>query len=256
MRVIVTRPAAEAGAWVSGLSLQGFDAVSFPLIAIEPVGDAQALQRAWRALASMPTRAVMFVSGNAVRHFFAQRPAGASWPVRTRAWATGSGTRDALLAAGVDAAWVDAPAADAAQFDSETLWQRVASQIRAGDAVLIVRGSDGDGEPAGRDWLAEQLAAAGASVQSVAAYVRRAPVYDGAATRAIRMQWADAVWLFSSSQAVANLSSFVPGADWSKARAIATHARIAERARRAGFGVVCESRPGLDAVVAALKSLG
>jgi uroporphyrinogen-III synthase len=64
----------------------------------------------------------------------------------------------------------------------------------------------------------------------------------------------DSAWLFSSSQAIANLLTLEPRADWSGARAVATHPRIAESARSAGFGVVCESRPGLDAVIAALES--
>ena len=46
------------------------------------------------------------------------------------------------------------------------------------------------------------------------------------------------------------------GASWDRARAIATHPRIAHAARRAGFGVVCESRPSVEAVVAALESFG
>ena len=92
---------------------------------------------AWLALDGF--RAVMFVSGNAVRHFFGQRPAAAPWPVRTRAWATGNGTSEALRDAGVAPFLIDSPAADAAQFDSETLWQQVGGQLKPGDKVLIVR---------------------------------------------------------------------------------------------------------------------
>ena len=61
-------------------------------------------------------------------------------------------------------------------------------------------------------------------------------------------------WLFSSSQAVAHLTELLPAQDWRSARAVATHPRIAQAARSAGFGVVCESRPSLDAVAAALES--
>ena len=46
---------------------------------------------------------------------------------------------------GVDDALIDGPAQDAAQFDSETLWLRVAAQVQPGDTVLIVRGSDAHG---------------------------------------------------------------------------------------------------------------
>ncbi|MGE3348297.1 MAG: uroporphyrinogen-III synthase, partial [Ramlibacter sp.] len=39
-----------------------------------------------------------------------------------------------------------------------------------------------------------------------------------------------------------------------RARAVATHPRIAQAAREAGFGVVCESRPALADVVASIES--
>jgi uroporphyrinogen-III synthase len=253
MRVIVTRPAGEAGRWLDALRARGFDSVALPLMAIAPVLDATMLREAWRNVAR--ARAVMFVSGNAVRHFFAAQPSAGPWPATTRAWATGPGTREALLQAGVDAALIDSPPASAAQFDSETLWRQVAVQVRPGDLALIVRGGDAQGASKGRDWLADQLAAAGAKVELVVAYRRGAPEFSPAqlqfASHAID---AGDVWLFSSSQAVSHLRASLPQHDWSRARAVATHARIAEAVRKAGFGVVCESRPAMDAVVAALES--
>ena len=59
---------------------------------------------------------------------------------------------------GVDAACIDQPAADAAQFDSESLWAQVHHQIGPGDAVLIVRGTEAGAyqQGTGRDWLAQQ----------------------------------------------------------------------------------------------------
>lgn len=253
MRVIVTRPAGEAGRWLDALRARGFDAIALPLMAIAPVSDAAPLRGAWRSL--VQARAAMFVSGNAVRHFFAQQPSGVSWPAATRAWATGPGTREALLEAGVDAALIDSPPASAAQFDSETLWRQVAVQVRPGDLALIVRGGDAQGASKGRDWLADQLAAAGAKVELVVAYRRGAPEFSPAQLQ-IASAAIDAgdVWLFSSSQAVSHLRAALPQQDWSRARAVATHARIANAARGAGFGVVCESRPAVDAVVAALES--
>ena len=76
MRVLVTRPEAEASLWVQDLRQRGFDAVALPLIDIVPAPQPQALQQEWRRLHEY--RAVMFVSGTAVRHFFAQRPVGVS----------------------------------------------------------------------------------------------------------------------------------------------------------------------------------
>ena len=253
MRVIVTRPQSEARRWGRHLRDRGFDALELPLISILPAPQPAALESAWRGLEGMS--AVMFVSGTAVRHFFAQRPAPAAWPRTTRAWATGTGTRQALLEAGVEAGSIDAPPAQALQFDSETLWQVVADQVRPGQCVMIIRGAEQGREGAGRDWLAERLLATGAQVQSVTAYLRAAPHFSpDQLTQARRGAEASSVWLFSSSRAIAHLQGLLPGQDWSKARAVATHPRIAQTAREAGFGVVCESRPTEDAVTAALES--
>ncbi len=253
MRVLVTRPQQEAGPWVDDLCRAGFDAIALPLIAIEPSPDRASIALAWTRLAGC--RSAMFVSGNAVRHFFDQRPEGAVWPDECRAWATGPGTRRALVGAGVPAGQIDAPAGDSPQFDSETLWKQVAKQIAPGDRVLIVRGRDSYGEGLGRDWLAEQLKTAGAAVDTVVSYVRAAPLLGVAQRDVARESTAgEPVWLFSSSQAIGHLQVLVPGQNWSRARCVATHPRIAQAARGAGFGVVCESRPSVDAVSAALES--
>lgn len=254
MRVFVTRPENEARRWVHELRQRGIHALFFPLIAVVPAVRTEPLRAAWLALDNY--RAVMFVSGNAVRHFFGHRPAAACWPQQTRAWATGTGTCQALLEAGIDGSLVDSPAPQAAQFDSETLWQQVAGQVRPGDTVLIVRGGDASGQAAGRDWLADQVGAAGAQVQAVVAYVRAIPELDAGQLALGQDGATSGVWLFSSSQAIAHLLALLPDQEWRAARAVATHPRIAQAARRAGFGVVCESRPSLDAVVAALESFG
>lgn len=67
MRVVVTRPLPEAQRWVKDLRAGGVDAVSLPLIAIDPFADAAALGLAWQRLPAYA--AVMFVSANAVRSF-------------------------------------------------------------------------------------------------------------------------------------------------------------------------------------------
>lgn len=253
MRVIVTRPESEAQGWARELSGRGFDAVELPLIAIAAAPRQTELALAWEQLERFA--AVMFVSANAVRHFFAQRPIRCRWGDVTRAWATGPGTCQALVDAGVDPAAIDAPPPQAAQFDSENLWREVSQQVPAGGRVLIVRGSDGAGEGGGRDWLAERLRAAGVQVEIVVSYVRAAPLLSARQLAQARQAAGDdSIWLFSSSQAIANLQALLPGQDWSRSRAVATHPRIANAARAAGFGVVCESRPSMDAVTSALES--
>ncbi len=267
-RVIVTRPLMEAAQWVQALQARGWLAEALPLIAITEPGDppAQAAlaqhRRDW-----WQTDVLMFVSAAAVRHFFARdvAPPPAQHPLTTRFWAPGPGTARALdqtlAGLGVSADRIDAPPADAAQFDSEHLWPVVAAQLHTGARVLIVRGHsperDGPRDAAlpgtGRDWLIRHCEAAGAQVGACVAYERRAPVLSVAERALVRdASGAGHLWLFSSSEALANLQALAPGTDWSAAAALATHPRIAAAARAAGFGQVIESRPALPDVLRAL----
>ena len=262
-RVIVTRPLREAGRWVDDLRAAGFDAVALPLIAIEAAEDVAPLQSAWRALDRYT--AVMCVSAAAVEEFFKQKEAAAP-ASRARAaidliaiprwWATGPGTARAMQRAGVPADRIDMPAPDATRFDSEALWARVQTQVRPGARVLIVRGGDAAGQATGRDWLANEVAAAGGERDTVVAYRRLAPAFGDAETQLASEGVAGrAVWLFSSSESIGHLLHAMPGAQWANARAVATHPRIAEAAQAAGFGMVCLSQPLGDALVASIESL-
>lgn len=255
MRVIVTRPRREAQDWVQALQAAGHEALALPLIAITQAPDTAALQQAWAQLEGY--LGLMFVSANAVDGFFAARPAAAPRP--SQAWATGPGTVQALLRAGLPASLITAPPVDAPQFDSEALWALVAGRIVSGGRVLIVRGADAaesSAQGAGRDWFARQVGAAGGQVDFVASYQRMRPHLDTAQLQLARAAAGDgSVWLFSSSEAVANLQASLPQQDWRAARAVATHARIAQAARAAGFAVVRESRPALADVRASIESM-
>ena len=266
-RLIVTRPAPEASAWVEALRAEGWPAHALPLIDIagpESPSDLQTL-RHWRAHWA-DADALLFVSGAAVSHFFAEGVVAPGAPTRTRFWAPGPGTARLLARAleplGLGAGRIDAPPADAAQFDSEHLWPVVAPQVRAGSRILIVRGLSVDAPPGagpmagnGRDWLIRQCEAAGARVDGCVAYERRPPLLgDGDAQRMLDATQAGSVWLFSSSEALAALRVLQPQAHWGAATALVTHPRIAQAARETGFGRVIESRPGLDDVLRARES--
>ena len=264
-RVIVTRPAREAAHWVQQLQAHGLDAAALPLIAIGPCTDSAAQQTLAQAQQQLDHyRALMFVSGNAVVHFFEQnQPLAlihkALVAIKTRAWAPGPGTARALIAAGVAPDRIDGPAPDAPQFDSESLWQQVAPQVQPGDRVLIVRGRSGgvhdNAQGTGREWLARQIAAAGGQVEFVVVYERRAPTLSDAEVALAQQAAQDgSIWLLSSSEALANLSQALPSVHWGAARALATHPRIAQAAREAGFGTVWECRPALEDVVASIES--
>jgi uroporphyrinogen-III synthase len=264
MRLVITRPAGDAAPWVSALEAAGHETLVLPLIDIGPVADPKAVQEAWSQWLNW--HAVMFVSAQAVRMFFARQPERLKHALCPRCWATGPGTRRALLSAGVPAEFIDSPTEHEAQFDSEALWGVVANQVNALTAsqfsVLIVRGSDEGTAPeqaqggSGRDWLTQQLQAAGVRVSSVAAYARSAPVWTTAQRQLASQATIDgSVWCFSSSQAVTHLLQLMPLQNWSQSRCVATHTRIADTALAAGFGEVHTVRPLVADVVASLESL-
>nr|WP_157214734.1 uroporphyrinogen-III synthase [Polaromonas sp. CF318] len=257
--VIVTRPAADAQHWVRELRQAGLAAEALPLIDIAAALDTGALARAWQTLDRYA--ACMFVSGNAVAYFF-KSPLASGLPPTLRLMAPGPGTVAALLAAGVSAAQVDAPAADAGQFDSEALWAVVGQRDWQGKRVLVLRGESpdaaGGAASSGRDWIARKWKSAGAQVDFVGVYQRRAPQLSEQQLQRARAASVDrSVWLFSSSEALANLlgQPALAGVDWRGARAVATHPRIVDAVRAAGWGVVVASRPALTDIRDTLASI-
>jgi uroporphyrinogen-III synthase len=255
IKVWVTRTPNDAQAWILSLNGMGFDAQPMPLMASGTAPDQQALRRCWHHLDRY--QVVMFVSANAVRYFWDAKPSASGllpWD-GIRAWVTGVGSQNALLKVGLPSKAIDAPPADAVQFDSEALWSVVAPQIHPGLSVLVVRGCDDQGHVAGRDWLVTQLQAAGARVDQVAAYQRQTPAFSLMQLQAMRQSVNDgSVWLFSNSEAIAHLQSALPEHNWQRSLAVATHPRIADKARQAGWGYVAIAQPALQSVASSIKS--
>ena len=312
-RVIVTRPAHDAAVWVDQLQAHGLKAAALPLIEIAPAlgaADVLALQSAQQNFTGYS--ACMFVSGNAVEHFF--RPfydhlvpvaqskraqaapesiANSSFqlPLHMRFLAPGPGTAQALQTAGVPADQIDSPPPDAGQFDSAALWVVIGSRDWRGARVLLVRGHTDDGpsapdssgnspitspinssvdatpdarvhspieSAAPRDWLLQKWQAVGGRVDVVNVYERRAPKLTAEQLQLAKAASADgSVWLFSSSEAVANLvgNAALAKTDWTRARAIATHLRIAQTVHAAGWGTIAPSRPALLDILQAWRSI-
>lgn len=240
-------------------------------------------------------KALMFVSAQAVQSFLAQNfdKNWRLWhdcigfdatiinslsQQELRCWAPGPGTAAALVKAGVVPTCIDQPAPDAGQFDSEALWSVVSHQLQAGDRVLVVRGDSHpdlraaaqglmqeSGQPpsaaptdagSGRDWLAQRCRERGALVEHCVAYQRVLPTWSPAQHQLAQQAVAQgAVWLFSSSEAVAALAVLLPGGDWSHSQALATHPRIAQAVQRLGFATVHRCRPALADVLQALNAI-
>ncbi len=243
-RFIVTRPQPECSRWVSAIEAQGLSAVALPLIDI--------VSTPFTLDASKRYAAVMFVSRSAVDGFFKFQTVDALQALRVLV--TGPGTAASLMGRGLAQSGIDQPCFADGQFDSEALWRVVGSRDWRGKQVLVVRGANRWGEAGGRNWLADQLVHAGASVDFVVAYERRLPALSDANRLVLEHPVAGDVCLFSSSQAVAHLRALWPMQDWSGSRALTTHPRIQTAAQQAGFGKVDVVRPLLPDIIAWLKA--
>jgi uroporphyrinogen-III synthase len=262
-RLILTRPETENQAWIDALQPTGIQTLAWPLIEIEAIADDTDLKQAWLALPHC--RAAMFVSRSAVQHFFAQRPVDVTWPQQTRAWCTGPGTQRALISQGLPQACIDAPPPDG-HWDTEHLWPVVRTQVQPQDTIMLVRGTDSTAstrsdtvakatQGAGRDWLAQQVLSLKAQIRWVVAYRRACPHWDPQRLSSAQMAAQDgSVWVFSSAQALDHLSQLLPGVAWHQAKAVATHPRIAQRARAIGFGQVITCLPTPQTLMASLES--
>jgi uroporphyrinogen-III synthase len=264
--LVVTRPLAQALPWLQALQLAGHQASGLPLIDIAPAIEVQDLESKEILIQqTQDIHALMFVSSNAVEHFFQQKQHlapvkyrkfainnAANMP-RLRYWATGPGTVNALLAQGVALSQIDAPDGLSASFDSEALWRIVQPQLRPGMQVLIIRGRDVGQPDSSRDWLAQRITASAAQAHTLVVYERRAPLWQ-AQQLALAQAWLrdGSVWLWSSSQALLNLPLIC---DVSQAVCICTHQRIAQAAEQRGFAVVLTSRPTVQDVLVSIECL-
>ncbi len=251
MKLIITRPLGQAAPWVMRLQALGVDAQALPLIHIDTLEDPTPLRNVWARLAGYMM--VVFVSANAVQHFFAAgAPAGGhrtAWPHGVAAASTGPGTSAALRTAGVLPTQLVEPDPGAGRFDSEGLWEELQSRSWSGRRVLVVRGEEG------RDWLADALRSRGAEVDFVAAYRRCPPRLDAEHSALLQQAVAEPdrhAWHFSSSEAIGFLGGLAaalhPPPDWRHGRAIASHPRIVQTACDLGFGQVQQVGVDLQSV--------
>jgi len=96
MRILVTRPRAQADGFLKGLEEAGFEAISFAVIEIRPMEDNSKLDQALNRLDAYEW--IVFTSVNGVEVVFARLPAGTRLP---RVAAIGPKTAEALRARGV-----------------------------------------------------------------------------------------------------------------------------------------------------------
>jgi len=173
-RVLVTRPREQAGELVDALRAAGAEARVFPMIRVEPAGDASAIAAALRDLDDYD--AVLFGSANAVREL-ARRAASLGIPLagrRPRTLCVGPATARAAQAAGLTVA-----ALPESRFDAEGLFDALAALLPlAGGRFLLPRAEGG------RKRLAERIAEAGGQAEALVLYRTVPPEEDPAPLRA------------------------------------------------------------------------
>jgi uroporphyrinogen-III synthase len=90
----------------------------------------------------------------------------------------------------------------------------------------------------------------------VVAYQRLQPTLSPAQLQMAAQGASDgSIWLFSNSEALGHLQQLLPGQDWSQAKAVATHPRIATHVRAAGFTHVAIAQPDRESIAASIKSM-
>ena len=244
-RILVTRPADQAGELARMIAAQGGQAVLFPLLEISAADDPAPLQG---AIAQLDDYAMaIFISPNAVAYALPLTLAVRRWPDDLRAAAIGPGTVRQLAASGV--ADVISPAE---RFDSEALLElpAFAAGAVAGKKILLLRG---DG---GRELIAQTLRQRGAQVDAVACY-RRSPPADGTTiVSLLRNRQVDALTI-SSSEGLRNLLALLDTDAFEHLRRLplfVPHQRIAQVAAELGLQRVVLSAPADAGIIESLCS--
>ncbi|MDD3884493.1 MAG: uroporphyrinogen-III synthase [Gallionella sp.] len=239
LRIVVTRPRAQAFSLAQGIEAAGGIPLILPLLEIAATEINQDFSERLHALPD--ANFVIFISPNAVRFGLeALRRAGVVFSPSIQIAAVGQGTVRALREAGCRVALVPET-----QFDSEGLLALPALQQIDGQRMIIVRGEGG------RELLAEVLRARGARVDYLECYARRPATFDGASLLAEHPD----VLTVTSSEA---LDVLWDGLDDAARAAIldvpllVIHPRIAARAHQHGWRNVQTTAAGDDGLLAGL----
>ena len=239
-RILVTRPAAQAGHLAELIVAQGGSVCFFPLLEIGPAADTHELERLAAQLDDYAL--AVFVSPNAVAYALPELLRRRAWPAGLQAAAIGPSTAAALAEHGVGPVLL--PSGD---FDSEALLAlpEFQSSRVSGAKVALLRGNGG------RELLAETLAERGAQVDCVTCYRRSAPGDGEFVLSLLRNRALDALTL-SSSEGLRNLLALLDTEGYALLRGLPVfvpHRRIAEAAVAQGLQRVVLTGPA-DAGIA------
>lgn len=246
-RIVVTRPAEQAGKLAGKIEARGGIAVRFPVLAIFDADDARPLQAAAESIDEFDY--AVFVSPNAAQKALDAITARRPWPERVVAAAMGETSARAIARFGV--ARIVTP--EGGRFDSEALLERAEFQADRlhGRRVAIFRGDSG------RELLGETLEARGAQVTRIPCYRRGRPDIDAAPLRDLLARGAIDALTVTSSEGLRNLVAMVGAAAEDALKAVplfVSHQRIAGEARQMGFAEAIVTAPGDDGLLAGLEA--
>ena len=140
---------------------------------------------------------------------------------------------------------------DHERWDSEGLWQELQSLSWdfKNKKIIIFKGEGG------REWLADTLLNAGATVEAISVYTRVPLDLANPAWHVIReMDFSKSLWLLTSSEAVRYLGQVVKDQfpqGLQTASALCPHHNITEAAQAIGFGEVFTTESGDEALIKA-----
>ncbi len=238
LRVLVTRPAAQADKLVSLLEQQGAAPVLFPLIEIKAIDASSWPIIDWRKIDWL-----IFVSRNAVQHFCAGLAK--KLPARLPCVAVGNGTAQAMRDQGLTVSLKPE-----ISNGSEGLLTLPEMQQLNDQKIVIVRGQGG------RELLADTLQARGASIRYIEVYRRQLPKVSIAQKNAALET---DILLATSVQSVANLLRIFAGTkeQMSAKPLIVLSERIKQYALAQGFSdIVVTDNASDEAIMQRLTEIG
>ncbi|MDY7095058.1 MAG: uroporphyrinogen-III synthase [Acidobacteriota bacterium] len=238
IRVVVTRPAAQAEGLVRAYQEAGATVVRLPLLAVMPPEDPAPLDAAAARLADFSW--VALTSANAVR---ALLPRVEHWPDTTRLAAVGGATAAALEEHGLKAHLVPA------QGDAEHLAQELLQHLAPDDQVLLPQAADA------RPTLEQALRAAQVPVSAVTAYDKRLPPQAAAQAEELFLD-SPLGWVTFTSPRIARSFAELLGGAWpsrrNELRAASIGPVTSTALRELGVEPAAEAaRPSDDELVAA-----
>ena len=188
LRVLNTRPKAQAKATSEKLIKAGYIPIEYPLLTIE------ATPTDW--LNTLPPRDkiqhAIFISPNAVHYFFEALP-NQPWPMHIITYAIGAGTKKALEQYGVS--HIICPEVS----DSEHLLELPSLQVVKAHHILLAKGHGG------RDYIETHLKKRGAILTPLALYTRVLPTQNPKQTTALFETNAFDIILITSETALNHL---------------------------------------------------